>query len=110
MTTSLHWPFAAKHPNCAECDKEYEPPPVNLKLKCFVGNFDGRYQGLVVATSKKRAAEVVGTSLYDFNQHWHRAISVKISEFKPDTFYRKRFDSKESWTEAAASAEEGAGN
>lgn len=23
----LHWPFAAKHPNCDECAKEYEAPP-----------------------------------------------------------------------------------
>lgn len=25
--TPLHWPFAAKHENCAECSREYEPPP-----------------------------------------------------------------------------------
>lgn len=23
---TLHWPFAAKHKNCAECNREYEPP------------------------------------------------------------------------------------
>lgn len=23
----LHWPFAPKHDNCIECEREYEPPP-----------------------------------------------------------------------------------
>lgn len=27
----LHWPFAAKHPNCAECDREYEAPPAPVE-------------------------------------------------------------------------------
>lgn len=68
-------------------------------LKCFVGNLNGNYQGLVCASSKKKAAEVAGTSLYDFNKFWHRAISVKIGEFKPDTLYIKPWDSSEPWKE-----------
>lgn len=68
-----------------------------MKLKCWIGNFNGNYQGLVVATSKQKAAKAAGTSLYDFNQYWHKAISVKVGEFKPDTLYIKRFDSSDPW-------------
>ena len=73
-----------------------------VKLKCWVGNLNGSYRGLVVATSKTKAAAVAGTTLYDFNKFWHKAISVKIGEFKPDTLYRKHFDSAEAWVEEGA--------
>ena len=68
-----------------------------MKLKCWVGNFNGKYRGLVVASSKQKAAKVAGTSLYDFNRYWHKAISVKIGDFRPDTLYTKRFDSSDPW-------------
>lgn len=68
-------------------------------IKCWTGNLNGNYQGLVCATSKEKAATVAGTSLYDFNQYWHKTISVKVSEFKPDTLYIKKFDTNDPWKE-----------
>lgn len=35
------------------------------KLKMWIGNLDGRREGLVIATTKKRAIEIVGAGRTD---------------------------------------------
>lgn len=42
----------------------------NRPLKVFHGNYDGRREALVACTSMKRAAELIGTSLYDFRRYF----------------------------------------
>lgn len=67
------------------------------KLKCWQGNLDGKFEGLVAATSQRTAVEIVNTSLYDFNQYWHLRPIPDWPDFKPFTLYKKRFDTKDSW-------------
>ena len=45
-------------------------PAPKPKLKMWTGNLDGRRKGLVIARTKQRAIEVVGTGIADFNRHW----------------------------------------
>ena len=69
-----------------------------MKWKTWVGNLDGTRRGLVVSTSKVKAAKIAGTSLYDFNRYWsERLPPVEPSGLVVDTLYTKRFDSQDSW-------------
>lgn len=62
------------------------PPP---KVKCFVGNFDARHQGLVVALNQPKAAKIVGHPLPHFKRHWWVCPSGQwpIADPKPNKFY-----------------------
>jgi len=40
------------------------------KVKCWVGNLDGKRQGLIVAHNQKEAANLAGTSIGSFRDHW----------------------------------------
>ena len=51
------------------------------KLKCWIGNYDGIRQGLVVAASQKEAAKIAGTSTRDFAAYWVEQESTAISYF-----------------------------
>ena len=66
-----------------------------LKLKMWTGNFDGSRQGLVIATSKQRASEVVGSGLTDFNRHWREQPIDEALE--PEMLYTRPFDSRGPW-------------
>lgn len=67
-------------------------------MKCWRGNFNGAYEGLVAANSQRAAVEIIGTSLYDFRQYWHLQTSLPTwPDFKPFVLYLRRFDSKEPW-------------
>jgi len=61
-----------------------------VKLKMWIGNFDGRRQGLVIAATKKRAREVVERSVTEFNGHWHE-IPINTS-LEPEVLYTRPFD------------------
>jgi hypothetical protein len=41
--TELHWPFTARHENCAECSKEYEPPPALSGTTCVCGHLKSQH-------------------------------------------------------------------
>lgn len=66
-------------------------------LKCWEGNYNGNVQGLVAAYSLRAAAEIAGTTVYDFTQYWGRRELPTWPDFKPFTLYIKRFDSNDSW-------------
>lgn len=68
-----------------------------MPLKCWRGNLDGKFEGLVAANSQRAAAEIAGTTVYDFVQFWHVTTYPTWPEFKPFTLYRKRFDSSDAW-------------
>lgn len=55
-------------------------------LRCWVGNYDGKRQGLVIAYSAKDAIKVIGTSANDFANYWHLAQSMP-SGLKLNTLY-----------------------
>lgn len=41
-----------------------------MKLKMWTGNLDGRREGLVIATSKTRARQIIQTGRDDFKNYW----------------------------------------
>ena len=70
-------------------------PTPKPKLKMWTGNLDGRRQGLVIASSKQRASEVVGSGLTDFNRHWReQPIDGSLD---PEMLYTRPFDSRGPW-------------
>lgn len=40
------------------------------KLKCWIGNYDGERQGMVIATSKRAARRVINVSAREFEDYW----------------------------------------
>jgi hypothetical protein len=60
-----------------------------MKLKMWIGNLDGSRQGLVIAATKKRAVEVVGTGRTDFDAYWHeRSVDPSL---EPEVLYTRPF-------------------
>jgi hypothetical protein len=81
---------------------------VELKSKIWIGNLDGRRQGLVRAPTKKRALEAIlatGASITfkDFNDHWHEwthpgvIASIIGGEIELDMLYTRPFDARTGW-------------
>ena len=61
------------------------------KLKMWVGNLDGQHKGLVIASTKKRAREIIGprTSETDFNSYWREwPVDLRL---EPEVLYTRRF-------------------
>lgn len=58
----------------------------------WVGNFDGRRQGLVIAPTKKRAREVAGRTVTEFNGYWHEMPLAAALE--PEVLYTRPFDAR----------------
>jgi hypothetical protein len=48
------------------------------KLKMWIGNFDGSRTGLVIAASKERARQIVGTGRSDFENYW--SLQTKVDD------------------------------
>ena len=46
------------------------------KRKMWIGNLDGDRRGLLIASSKERARQIVGTSRRDFDDYWVLQPSV----------------------------------
>jgi hypothetical protein len=60
-----------------------------MKLKMWVGNFDGAREGLVIAPTKKRAIEVTSRSGYDFNNYWtERFVDASLD---PEVLYTRPY-------------------
>jgi len=73
-----------------------------VKLKMWVGNLDGRREGLVIAPTKVRAREIIGaatgarSSRKDFDAYWHEHPTDLRLE--PEVLYTRRFGAHmESW-------------
>lgn len=62
-------------------------------MKLWIGNYDGRREGLVLAKTKTAAARIAGISPYTFNNFWNeadRVIQVNgVQEFEPETLYTR---------------------
>jgi hypothetical protein len=60
------------------------------KLKMWIGNLDGRRQGLVIAATKARAVEVAGVGRTDFNAHWHQLREIDPA-LDPEVLYTRPY-------------------
>ena len=70
-----------------------------VKLKMWVGNLDGSREGLVIAPTKVRAREILGTrttSRSDFDAYWRdHPVDPRL---EPEVLYTRRFGAPmESW-------------
>lgn len=67
-------------------------------MKMFIGNYDGRREGLIIAKSKSAAAKIAGCSVRTFNNYWSEATRViqvnGVGDFEPDTLYTR---SNQTW-------------
>ena len=64
-----------------------------MKLKVWGVGWMGRSRRIVAATSKKRAAELVGTSLYHFNEYASETANrteFELAMSKPGTVFEQR--------------------
>lgn len=66
----------------------------DVKVKCYIGNLDGRRLGMVVAENQKVAAKVAETSVYEFRQHWAAQTDWPIRAPKLHTLYTKPYNGK----------------
>lgn len=60
----------------------------------WIGNLDGRRQGLVIASTKARAIEIVGGSRKNFNDYWREKdviVEPYTSVFEPEVLYTRPF-------------------
>jgi hypothetical protein len=68
------------------------------KLKMWVGNLDGSREGLVIAPTKVRAREILGsrTSRTDFDAYWREhPVDLRL---EPEVLYTRRFGAHvEAW-------------
>ena len=60
-------------------------------------------RGLVIASSKKNAAEEAGVSLHDFRRYWTDDIPCPKQELKPNTLYTKILYDDSEWFEGFCS-------
>ena len=71
-------------------------PAPETKLKMWTGNLDGRRRGRVIASSKRRASEIVGSSLTDFNRYWREDQPIDEA-LAPEVLYTRPFNSRGPW-------------
>lgn len=68
----------------------------------WIGNLDGTRQGLIIASSKKRAAEIANTSRIDFDNYWTLQPGVDQS-LKSEVLYMRAYDGKTAtWSQRRA--------
>jgi len=60
------------------------------KLKMWIGNFDGDREGLVIAPTKARARQIVGSSRDDFNNYWRERSPIDPA-LDPEVLYTRVF-------------------
>ena len=68
-------------------------------MKCWIGNFDGSRQGLVIANNQRVAAKVCGTSMRDFCHFWGQQVAWPRQTLKPLTLYTRPYGSFGEFTE-----------
>lgn len=61
-----------------------------MKIKTFIGNYDGLRQGLVIASTKREAAQAIEWSTKDFRDYWDETItSWSFRDLKHKTLYTR---------------------
>lgn len=74
-----------------------------MKLKVYGVGWMGRHRRIVATTSKKKAAELIGTSLYHFNEYGCETGNeeeIKMAMSKPETVFEQSLRSSSSpWVE-----------
>lgn len=69
-------------------------------LRMWVGNYDGRRMGAVVATTIARAATAAGVGAREFGDFWVEQANGVDPALKPDTLYTKPYDARQqAWSE-----------
>ena len=63
-------------------------PSRPAKLKAWQGNYDGDRAGLIIASSKKKAAAVVRAGPKGFDDFF-REVEVDVAQYKPETLYTR---------------------
>lgn len=67
--------------------------PKSRQLKLWIGNYDGRREGLIYATSKTAAARILGISRSSFDNYWTEPARIVqhngVAEFEPETLYTR---------------------
>ena len=62
-------------------------------MKMWIGNYDGRREGLIIAKSKAAAAKIAGCSVRAFSNYWNESTRVLqvngVGDFEPDTLYTR---------------------
>jgi hypothetical protein len=80
------------------------------KIKFWIGNLDGKCNGLVSATSQKEAVSVINSitgvsvrwSVALFQKYWNEVDESSVPKAvksKPLTLFKRRYDSCEAWRE-----------
>ena len=59
-----------------------------MKMKMWIGNYDGSRQGLVIAPTKKRAMEIIGSGRNNFNGYWVLQESIEPN-LSPELLYTR---------------------
>lgn len=70
------------------------------KLKVYGANLDGRYRGIVAATSQTKAAEALGISPYDFRSHGCETANreeVELAMREPGKAWKQGYGLDRSW-------------
>lgn len=67
-----------------------------MKLRCWIGNYDGRQRGLVIAKSKAAARRAIGgrCSTKDFEDYWHEDERGMALGLEPDVVYLQPMDAR----------------
>lgn len=68
-------------------------------IKCYIGNYDGRRDGMIFATSKREAATVARCSAYHFERYWSMHSSPFTAICKALTLYTRKSDYHSDWHE-----------
>ena len=61
-----------------------------MKLKMWTGNYDGERRGLVITTSKTKAAKLAHASVHHFSEYWNECDIIE--GLLPDTIYTQPYD------------------
>lgn len=69
---------------------------VKHTVKMWIGNYDGRRKGLVIAPTKKRAMEIIGNNRTDFENYWTLQPEID-GTLEVEVLYTRKFDGKGSW-------------
>lgn len=71
------------------------------KLRVYSGNWCGLERRIVAATSKRAAAELIGTTLYDFNNYYDEtgnAEELAVALASPGTVFSQPYtDHRAPW-------------
>lgn len=76
-----------------------------MKIKVWGVGWMGTHRRIVATTSKKRAAELIGTSYYHFNEYASQTGNkeeVELAMSKPETVFEHRDFSGQPWKEINA--------